>query len=544
MRAVCVHGHYYQPPREHPWLGVVDPEPSAAPDRDWNVRITRECYRPAAAARILDGDGRLEDLVSIYEWSSFDVGPTLLSWLGPHAPDVLAAMRHADAASLARTGRGNAWGQPYVHAILPLCRSDDVRTLVHWGRRDFVHHFGREPEGMWLPEMAVDRASLAALAAAEVTLTMLAPHQARRVRPLGSGEDAWRPVTAATLDTRKLYRVRLDDARWIDVMFRDATLSAEVAFGLLLTDGATLAARLQASLAAAAGPALVGVAVDGETYGHHHRFGEMALAFALRALGRDPEIAIVGPAAFRDAHPPVDEVEIADDTSWSCPHGIDRWRVDCGCRATNLVGWTQAWRAPLRGAIDWLTGALADVYRTAAGDVLRDPHGARDRWIEVLLHPEVAEGFVAAEASGVPSAAAAVQARRALAMTRHALFMQTSCGWFFDELSGIEPVLVMRHAARAIELAAALGHDLEDDFVHRLEPARSNLSEEGSGADVWRRHVRPVRVIHPVRPRPGCCSPSWASRSTCRATPSVSRPISPPTACRGRCMSGSSRPGT
>lgn len=497
VRAVCVHGHYYQPPREHPWLGVVEPEPSAAPDRDWNVRITRECYRPAAAARILDGDGRLQDLVDVYEWSSFDVGPTLLAWLGPHAPDVLAAMRQADAASRARTGHGNAWGQPYVHAILPLCRPDDVRTLVHWGRRDFVHHFGREPEGMWLPEMAVDRASLQALAEADVALTMLAPHQARRVRPLDGGDDAWRDVTAATLDTRRLYRVRLEHGRAIDVMFRDATLSAEVAFGQLLTDGATLAARLRANLAAAEGPVLVGVAVDGETYGHHHRFGEMALAFALRALAEDPGISVVGPAAFRAAHPPIDEVEIADDTSWSCSHGIERWRADCGCRGSDIPGWTQAWRTPLRGAIDWLTATLAATYRAAASEVLRDPDGARDRLIQVILDPSADESFLAAEAVRPPTPAAAVQARRALAMARHALFMQTSCGWFFDELSGIEPVLVLRHAARAIELAAALGQRLEDDFVQRLEPARSNVPEEGSGADVWRRHVRPVRVDPP-----------------------------------------------
>ena len=191
LRAVCFHGHFYQPPREDAWLGVVEPEASAAPDRDWNTRITRECYAPVAAARILDASARLRDLMNLYEWTSFDFGPTLLSWMATNAPGVLAALRRADAASRARTGHGNAWGQAYGHPILPLSTPRDVRTQVLWGRRDFEHRFGRPPDGMWLPEMAVDLTSLGALADAGIRLTMLAPHQARRVRPLGAGDDQW-----------------------------------------------------------------------------------------------------------------------------------------------------------------------------------------------------------------------------------------------------------------------------------------------------------------------------------------------------------------
>ncbi len=498
MRVLALHGHFYQPPREHPWLGVVEPEPSAAPYRDWNARITAECYAPNTAARVFDSAARLRAVVNTYAWTSFDFGPTLLAWLAPRAPEVMAAVRGADAESRARTGHGNAWAQAWGHAILPLSTPRDVRTQVVWGRRDFEHRFGRPPEGMWLPEMAVDRTSLAALAQADIGLTMLAPHQARRIRPLGAGAEAWRPVTAETLDTRHLYRCVLPSHAAVDVVFRDEALSRDVAFGALLADGAGLAARLQTALEHAGPAGIVTVAGDGETYGHHHRFGEMALAFALRALGREPGITLAGPAAFRERHPPAFEVEIAEGTSWSCPHGVERWRADCGCRAGKEPGWTQAWRAPLRQAIDSLRDELAAVYEVRAGDVLRDPWGARDRYVDCLLEPARTGAWLAAEASHALSAAAALQARRALELARHALLMQTSCGWFFDDLSGLEPVLVLRHAARAIELGAALGAHLEDGFLARLEPARANRDGE-TGVALYRRAARgaaatPARV--------------------------------------------------
>jgi alpha-amylase/alpha-mannosidase (GH57 family) len=489
-RALCLHGHFYQPPREHPWLGVVEPERSAAPYRDWNTRITAECYAPNAAARILDGAGRLRALVNAYEWTSFNFGPTLLAWVAAHAPDVLAALRRADAASRTRTGFGNAWAQVYGHAILPLSTPHDVRTQVLWGRRDFEHRFGRAPDGMWLSEMAVDRTALTALADAGIALTMLAPHQARRVRPLGAPADAWRAVTAETLDTRRLYRCRLPSGKAVDIVFRDPGLSQDIAFGGLLADGAALAARLRDAVAGAPADGMVTVAVDGETYGHHHRFGEMALAFALEALGRDRGVMLVGPAAYRAAHPPADEVEIADATSWSCPHGVERWRSDCGCRVGGPPDWSQAWRAPLRAAIDWLRDELAVVYESRGSTVFRDPWSARDRYVDCLLEPQRADAWLAAEAARPLSQAGTVEARRLLEMARNALLMQTSCGWFFDELTGIEPVQILRYAARAIELAETLGRDVGGGFLERVEPARSNLPGSESGADLYRRAAR------------------------------------------------------
>jgi len=489
-RALCLHGHFYQPPRQHPWLGVVEPEPSAAPDRDWNTRITRECYAPVASARIMDTVGRLRAVVNGYEWLSFDFGPTLLAWLAPQAPEVMAALRRADAASRARTGHGNAWAQAYGHPILPLSTPRDVRTQVLWGRREFEYRFGRPPEGMWLPEMAVDRTALAALADAGIGLTMLAAHQAKRVRPLGTGDDAWTAVTPETLDVRRLYRCVLPGGRAVDVLFRHEALSRDLAFGDLLKDGASFAARLAGALAEGDDGAVLALASDGETFGHHHRYGEMALAFAIRALTADPTVAVTNPAALRETAPPTMEVDVVPETSWSCPHGVERWRADCGCRTGGPTEWTQAWRAPLRAAVDWLRDELVVLYESRTGEVLRDPWGARDRYVDCVLEAGRTDAFVAAEASGRLSPAAMLQARRGLELARHALLMQTSCGWFFEDLAGIEPILILRHAARALELADQLSRRLEDGFLQRLELAHSNVIAEGSGADIYRRAAR------------------------------------------------------
>jgi hypothetical protein len=325
---------------------------------------------------------------------------------------------------------------------------------------------------------------------------MLAPHQAARVRVPG---EPWRDVTADTLDTRRLYRCPLPGGRSIDVVFRDADLSRDVAFGGLLGDGAGLAVRLRTALEAAPDDAMVTLAVDGETYGHHHRFGEMALAFALRTLAAQPDVTLTGPAAFRASHPPAAEVEIVERTSWSCAHGVERWRADCGCRVGSPADWSQAWRTPLRDAIDWLRDALAAVYERAGGALLRDPWAARDRYVDCLLDPGRTAAFLAAEAKGRHTPKRLVEMRRALEMARHALLMQTSCGWFFDELTGIEPVQILRYAARAIELAETFGARVEDEFVDRLAPARSNHPGHETGAALYRRAARgqaatPARV--------------------------------------------------
>ena len=482
--AICLHGHFYQPAREHPWLDAVEVQDSAAPAHDWNARITAECYGPNAAARILDGAGRIARLVNNYEAISFNVGPTLARWLQRHAPGVLEAMVAADRRSRAARGWGNAIAQGYSHAILPLASPHDRLTQVRWGVADFTRRFGRPPDGLWLPETAVDNATLAALAACGIRFTVLAPHQAARVRPLGDG--AWTEVGPDGPDTARAYLCRPEGGAEIAVFFYHAPISQAIAFGRLLENGEALAGRLLEA-AARAGDGLVHVATDGETYGHHHRFGEMALAVAADRLGREGRLTNY--AAFLAARPPTDEVAVRERTSWSCPHGVERWRADCGCRTR--AGAHQRWRAPLREALDWLKAELDALFDGAGARVLHAPWAARDAYIEVLLDPDAASSFLAAHAREPHRPEGRTAALRLLEMQRHAMLMFTSDGWFFDDVSGLETVQVLRHAARAVQLARGFGLDLEPALVARLRAAESNLPAFGDGAGVWARLVRP-----------------------------------------------------
>jgi hypothetical protein len=377
-----------------------------------------------------------------------------------------------------------------------LCTQRDVRTQVAWGARAFELRYGRTPEGMWLPEMAVDLASLEALATAGIGLTMLSPHQARRIRPLGQHDAPWTDVKPEMLDVRRLYRCRLPSGAFVDVVFREASGSQGLAFGALLRDGGLLADHVVGGLRDGEDVILT-LATDGETFGHHHRFGEMAVAYAIERWRREG-ISIVNPATFRAAVPPRDEVEIVEGTSWSCAHGIDRWRDDCGCRTGGPAEWTQAWRRGLRSAIDWLRDRLGTVYETEGGRALREPWDARERYVDALLMPERVLEIVTRELRAGATPADVLQGRRALEMARHALLMQTSCGWFFDDVAGVESTIVLRQAGRAIDLARALGHEVEDEFIDRLRSAESNVKSAGTAAHVYQRAVL-ARAVTPAR---------------------------------------------
>ncbi|HZD05619.1 MAG TPA: DUF3536 domain-containing protein, partial [Longimicrobiales bacterium] len=496
-RYVCIHGHFYQPPRENPWLEAVERQESARPYHDWNHRITAECYAPNAASRILDGKGRIRQIMNNYARISFNVGPTLLSWLEEHQPDVYSALVEADRRSILRFGgHGSAMAQAYSHMILPLANARDRRTQVLWGIQDFEHRFGRPPEGMWLPETAVNLDSLDALAEAGIRYTLLAPHQAEAVRPAGRAE--WRSVEGDRKHTGRAYRVALPSGRHIAVFFYHEALARGVAFENLLSDGAAFASRILEAFDGLEGEApLVHLATDGETYGHHHRHGEMALSFALRALMRRDDVELINYGEYLERYPPTWEARIREDTSWSCSHGIERWRSDCGCHVGRGGGWNQAWRGPLREALDWLRDELDRRWEQAASEVFRDPWKARDRYVEVILDRSDAtlERFLAR--NGASSAAdGETRALRLLELQRHLLLMYTSCGWFFDDISGIETVQVLRYAGRVLHLAEELFPDLqlEDAFLDRLEKAPSNVPEAGNGKRVFQRSVQPSRV--------------------------------------------------
>src|SRR3990170_4386899 len=382
-RYVCIHGHFYQPPRENPWLEAIDVQDSAYPYHDWNERITAECYATNARSRILDEAGRIARIVNNYERISFNVGPTLLAWLEGNAPGVYAAILDADRRSIPRfDGHGSAIAQAYNHVILPLANSRDRRTQIAWGIADFRRRFGRDPEGMWLPETAVDLESLDLLASAGLAFTILAPHQLGRVRPLG--EPDWRDG-AGGIDTTMPYRVSLPSGRTIAVFAYNGAAARAVAFERLLENGEQFARRLLGEFIDRPGPQLVHIATDGETYGHHHRFGEMALAYALDRIEHSADAELITYGAYLAAHPPTHEAEIVERTSWSCANGVDRWWTDCGDNSGAHPGWTQAWRTPLRAALDRLRDALAEPFAHAAGTLLRDPWAARDDYVHVIL---------------------------------------------------------------------------------------------------------------------------------------------------------------
>jgi alpha-amylase/alpha-mannosidase (GH57 family) len=496
-RFICIHGHFYQPPRENAWLEAIELQDSAYPYHDWNERITAECYAPNAVARMHDHENRIIDIVNNYSRISFNFGPTLLAWLQCASPDVYQALLQADAQSMARfSGHGSALAQVYSHPILPLANARDQQTQVLWGIRDFQARFQRDPEGMWLAETAADIPSLATLARFGIRFTILSPFQAKRVRPVTGGE--WQNVDGGRIDPKVPYLLRLPNNRRIVLFFYDAPVSQAVAFERLLTKGERLAHRLVDSFVEdRADDQLVHIATDGESYGHHHRHGEMALAFALHYIESNQLARLTNYGEFLASHPPAFEVEIHQPSAWSCPHGVDRWRTHCGCNTGGRPHWNQQWRAPLRQALDWLRDQLAPHFATRGAALFHDPWTARDEYIDVILDrsTENLARFFQRHARQTLSSEDWVPALRLLELQRHALLMYTSCGWFFDELSGIETVQVIQYAGRALQLARdLLNLDLEEPFLAILARARSNIPEHKDGRHIYRKFVRPAIV--------------------------------------------------
>ncbi len=449
MPSIVIHGHFYQPPREDPATGLVPRQPSAAPFHDWNQRITDECYRPNLAARILGEHGEVVRRLNTWERISFDVGPTLLRWMALEAPDVLEGIVAADRASVARLGHGNAMAQGYHHAILPLASERDRHTEVRWGLADFRRRFGRESEGFWLPECAVDEATLEVLAGEGVRFVVLAPEQCGGVRVSG---DAWAEVE--TPDTGRAYSVPLPSGRSIAAFFYDGGLAQGIAFGGWLDDGEALAHRL-----ARAGNGLVSLATDGESYGHHHRYGEMALAYAFKTF-EALDVEVTNYAAWLAEHPPELEARVVSPSAWSCAHGVGRWSRNCGCAIDPARSGEHQWRETLRGALNALRDRLDEIYDARMRSHGEDPWTARDRWIERLLDDEAVGRAVEIPENPVESL---------LELANHRLMMFTSCGWFFDDPAGIEPVQLLRYAGRAIALCVDVGGpDLSADFRRDL----------------------------------------------------------------------------
>jgi alpha-amylase/alpha-mannosidase (GH57 family) len=488
---LCIHGHFYQPPRENPWLEAVEVQDSAVPYHDWNERITRECYAPNGRARLVDGRGKIVGLINNYAWMSFNFGPTLLHWMETAAPEVLDKIVEGDRLSRERRHEhGNALAQVYNHVIMPLAAANDRRTQVLWGIADFRHRFGHDPEGMWLAETAADIPSLEALAEAGIRFTVLAPRQAKRWRLTGAS--TWEE---GSIDPSRAYLCRLPSGKSISLFFYNGNVSQQVAFERLLDSGEKFLSQLQQGFdPKREHPQLMHMATDGESFGHHHAHGDMALAYVLERLRQDPNVRLTNYGEFLELHPPEWEVEIHENSSWSCVHGIERWRSDCGCNTGR--GWHQKWRQPLRQALDSLKQQLDQVFVTEGSKFFSDPWAARNGYIDVVLqrNDDAVRRFF--EGYGRPGLEAREMrdALRLLEMQRHALLMFTSCAWFFDEISGLETTQCLCYAARAIQLARNFGIEAEPEFVQQLEKAPSNLPALGNGRGVWDKYVLPSKV--------------------------------------------------
>jgi alpha-amylase/alpha-mannosidase (GH57 family) len=494
---ICIHGHFYQPPRENAWLEDIEMQDSAYPYHDWNERIDAECYAPNTASRILDNEGFITRIVNNYTKISCDFGPTLLSWLQVKDPDVYRAIQEADRESQqAFSGHGSVLAQAYNHVIMPLANRRDKFTQVAWGMRDFEHRFKRKPEGMWLPETAVDIETLDILAEQGIKFTILAPHQAKRVRRTDT--DDWHDVDNASIDPKMPYEIILPSGRKLAIFFYNGPVSRSIAFEDLLNSGDAFAGRLIDSFSEErTRPQLVHIATDGESYGHHHRFGDMALAYALHNIEAGEQANITNYAEYLERFPPTHVVEINENTSWSCVHGIERWRSDCGCNAGRNPKWNQAWRAPLREAMDWLRDALSPSFEAKTKEYLLDPWEARDDYIDVVLDrsPENIREFMEKHRARELSDGDVITVLKLMELQRHTMLMYTSCGWFFDELSGIETVQVIEYAGRAIQLAQELfGDNIENNFLGRLELAKSNIARHGDGRRIYGEFAKPTMV--------------------------------------------------
>ncbi len=497
--SLIIHGHFYQPPRENPWLESIAREPSAAPYENWNSRIADECYRANGWARVFDDEGRALHLVNNYLYLSFNMGPTLLSWMEQHQPDTYQRVLDADRQSVAlRSGHGNAIAQAYNHPIMPLCNDRDRLTQIRWGIQDFRHRFGREPEALWLPETAVDAATVEDLIAEGMTYLLLSPRQALRVRELG--QEAWRDVSSSKVNPRRPYRYvsRRDPEQHIDVFFYDGPVSHSISFEKVLHSSHQLVKKLWGAVdASQTASQLVHCAVDGETFGHHMRHSERALSYSFTDEAPRRGFKLTNYGEYLAEHPPTHEVELdfgpdGEGTAWSCAHGVGRWYRDCGCHALAPEGWNQAWRDPLRRAVHLVRDEAARIFEEDGAELMHDPWAARDDYVELLLDggSEGRDQFLARHCLDRARMTHQVRTLKMLEMQRHSLLAQTSCGWFFNDISGLEAVQVLKYAARTVQLMEELsGHNIEHKVLEVLTEARSNLPEQGTGADVYRNQV-------------------------------------------------------
>lgn len=486
QRYVCIHGHFYQPPREDPWTLDMPKEPSANPFHDWNERIASECYALNAASPLPDIDGRAASIMNNYAWISFDFGPTLLRWLEAHAEGPYSAILEGDRQSSMRWGgHGSAMAQVFNHMIMPLATKEDRRTQVAWGTEDFERRFGRYPEGMWLPETAVDLDTLEALAEAGIRFTILSPDQASAVRSPQSSD--WSDVSGGRIDTRLPYVCNLPSGKAIAIFFYSKAISLGIAFGDSLNSADSFARSLFSVLSDDEGPQLANAAADGETYGHHRRTGAAVLSECVARVEASRQASITNYGFFLSVYPPDHEVKIIERSSWSCPHGVERWRSNCGCGSEIRPGYNQEWRTPLRESLDWLRARTAEVYERKGSQVFLDPRSTERNLARVALERRKnLLSYVRGAMRPGLGEALRTDGLRLVEMLECSYLMLASCAWFWEDITRIETRQALRYAGRAMELAQQLaGQNLEPSFKAILARAKPNAAGFENGGKLY-----------------------------------------------------------
>jgi alpha-amylase/alpha-mannosidase (GH57 family) len=500
MKYLIIHGHFYQPPREDPWTGLVDHQPSALPYHDWNERITRECYAANTASRVLGSEGRIEDIINNYRFISFNFGPTLMSWLKNNSPNIYKKIISADKESRTRNlGHGNALAQVYNHMILPLAVQEDIKTQILWGKADFVSHFGRDPEGMWLSETAISEPVIDELIRQKIRYVVLSPWQAEAILDTKTG--SWTELNDKPAPCDRAFLIKRKEGT-LSVFFYHPDLAAGISFNHFLHNADDLLYRIKEIFKDTEHGCLVNVATDGEIYGHHEPFGDMCLAALIKKIEKDPWLTVTNYSHFLDLFPAEEEVRLRKGeeglgTSWSCFHGVSRWYKDCGCNTGSAPGWNQQWRTPLRESLNLLRRELWSTFtRETAKLSSLTPEVIRNRFIEVLTGKTDRDTFAAAVLSKNTSDNRS-RLSRLLEGQKYAQFMFTSCGWFFSELSGIEPVQNLKYAAKALDIyRPLLPYEVEKPFINLLRQAESNIKEQGNGAAVFTRYAIPDPRLH------------------------------------------------
>jgi len=502
MINVCIHGHFYQPPRENPWTGEIELQEGAKPYHDWNERIYHECYKHNSEAQIVNEKGETVQRENNYERINFNFGPPLLEWIKRKHPDTYIKIIDDDKTSFAaHNGHGNAIAMCYNHMIMPLANFNDKITQVKWGFADFKYHFERGSEGIWLPETACNQETIEVLINEGVKYIILDPSQAASIRKTGVEE--WTDVNSGGLDPGLNYKCysHINKNRFINIFFYDGPLSKTMAFDDVLFNSQNLLNKInQAVIVNSENERLISAATDGETFGHHKKFADRTLAHFLKVLAPLNNINILNFGEYLEKHPPQYEViikpgENGEGTSWSCPHGVKRCKDDCGCGGGD--SWNQKWRKPLRETLEWLRDQLIVIYNQHGALYFKDVWKARNEYINVIVNdtPESRLKFISENSNRSLTSNESETYFRLLEMQKYAMFMFTSCAWFFSEISGIETVKILEYAARAIELANDIsGIDLEGEFLKKLSEAKSNIKEYVDGRNIYLKMVKQIKT--------------------------------------------------